>query len=133
MSLLSVFQRRMKEQQTDESILLDADSTADKSPTELAAIVKAQAALLVKQKDLLATQRELIQKQQSQIKVLEALVKDQKQKLAEVKPTKAAPAKAVAPVKPKEAPKAVAPKVKEAPKADNPTAQILKKLFGGKV
>lgn len=132
MSFLAVFKRRQAEGHTDNNILLDADNTADKSPEELQAIVKAQAALLVQQKEVLQKQRELIQQQQSQIKVLEALVKDQKQKLAEVKPTKA-PTKAPAKAPAKEAPKAVAPKA-VAPKAKveeaNPTAAILKKLFG---
>lgn len=125
MSLLSVFTRRMKESQLDASVLLETNSTADKSPEELSAIVAAQAKLLVAQKDLLQQQRQLIADQKAQLKIQDQLIVSQKAKIAELQ-SKPAPK---APAKPKETPKA---QVEETPKAD-PTAQILKKLFGGKV
>lgn len=130
MSLIAVFQRRMNEKKMSEGVLLDADATADKTPTELLAIVKAQAQLLVTQKQVLQQQRDLIKNQETQLKIQDQLIASQKQKIAELhsKPAKAAP-KAPA-TKPKEAAKPVVPQVEEVTKAESTTAAILKRLFG---
>ena len=130
MSLLSVFQRRMKESKLDNSILLDADSTADKSQTELAAIVKAQAALLVKQKEVLQQQRELIQKQESQLKIQDQLIKSQKQKIAELQSSKPAPAKAPAKESKAVAPTPPLPTPKAEKLAETSTSEFLRTLLG---
>ena len=136
MSLLATFQRHMAKSK-EEAASLDAlmtDNTSGKSKDELSAIVKAQAALLVKKKEVLAQQRELIQKQEAQLKIQDQLIKSQKEKIAELS---AKPAKAKTHV----IPEAAAPAVKApAPKAqveqvtkeaEGDTASFLRKLFGG--